>query len=154
MAITTTGAVFDFRFAKGEVLLRQRIAARRAVATVRLAPALLGGLRVIKSDGEAVKLRSRRGVVVTVTCDSVLRIDSRRTALPATVQGSFAPEFLRSERSGVLALDNVGGFGVYALPKLPRRATVQRRLKTASSDCRIGAVRRSRPPLVPGREYR
>lgn len=125
MVVTTTGGVFDFRPATGEVLLRQRIGTRRVVGAVRLAPALLSGLKVIANDAEAIRLRGRKGLTVTVTCDSVLRIDSRRAPLEFTVQGSFAPQFLRVERPGLLALDDVGGFGVYALPELPRRMAVQ-----------------------------
>ena len=124
--IVTTGGVFEFRPASGEVLLQQRIGNQRDVAILRLDPGLLMGLRVTEHDGEAVKLRSQPGLDATVTCDSVLRLDSGRAALAVTVTGSFEPEFLRVERQGVLALDNVGGIGVYPLPQVERRPTVQK----------------------------
>jgi len=125
IVVTTTGGTFDFRPATGEVLLRQRIGAQRLVGSLRLDPALLRGLRVTESGGEAVRLRTRRGLVAMVTCDSVLRLDSGSAALAVTVRGSFAPDFLRSERPGALALDDRGGLGVYPLPELPRRVAVQ-----------------------------
>ena len=125
ITVTTTGGVFEFRPAAGEVLLRQRIGKQRDVGVLRLEPALLAGLKVVKKDDDAVTLHSPGGLDATVTCDSVLRLDRDHAPLAATAVGSFAPEFLRAERPGVLALDNVGGFGVYPLPQVAKRPAVQ-----------------------------
>ena len=85
ITVTTTGGVFDFRPEAGTVSLGQRIGAQREVATLRLGTLALDGLRVLEQGAEAVRLRSRRGLRVTVTCDSVLRIESRRDALTMAV---------------------------------------------------------------------
>lgn len=124
--VVATGGVFEFRPAAGEVVLRQRIGQRREVGVMRLEPGLLEGLQVVENNARSVKLRGTRGLDITVTCDSVLRIDSDKIPLAAMVRGSFAAEFLRAERQGVLALDNEGGFGVYPLPKLERRPEVRK----------------------------
>jgi len=118
ITVTTTGGVFDFRPEAGTVSLGQRIGAQREVATLRLGTPALDGLRVLEQGAEAVRLRSRRGLRVTVTCDSVLRIESRRDALTMALDGSFSPQFVRSEGAGVLALDSIGGLGLYPLPAL------------------------------------
>ncbi len=125
ITIATTGGVFDLRPDTGTVALSQRIGAQREVAALWLKPPAMDGLRVIEQSAESVRLRSRRGLRVTVTCDSVLRIECRRDALTMALTGRFTPQSVRSERPGVLALDSVGGLGLYPLPELPRPMAVE-----------------------------
>ena len=122
--VTTTGATFELRAKAGEIAFSQRLSARRPLGVLVVSPEVLHGLRVIARDDDSVKLRTNRGLVLTIACDSVLRLDCRGP-LSTTVNGSFAPEYLRVERYGALALDTLGGFGVYPVGANEARPTAE-----------------------------
>jgi hypothetical protein len=121
--VTTTGAVFEFNPGAGTIAFYQRIGDRRRLGSLAVRPEVLGGLRVQEKGDESVELSSASGVTATVSCDSVLRFDSR-SPLSVTVDGAFSPVYLRNEPFGTLALDTAGGVGLYPLDAAAKRQAV------------------------------
>lgn len=123
--VRTTGAVFGLRAAAGEIVVSQRIATRRQLGRLSLAPEWIQGLKTVSRDREKVCLRAERGLSVEVHSDSVLRLRCPKP-VRLVIECAYSPEYLRRGQGAALALDEKGGLGIFILEEIPVHPRIER----------------------------
>jgi hypothetical protein len=108
--VQTTGADFVVDTKEGRIQCSQRIEAQRPVIEIRF-PRGLNSLRVVRQD-KTVCVLSTGKLDLGIQCDSLIVI-AASAPQPVTCASPIAGKWARYEQGNVLAIDDLGGVGIY-----------------------------------------